>query len=268
MIKNEHYTLANGIKIPKVGYGTWQITDKSICIQGVLWALENGYRHIDTAAAYGNESFIAEAIMQSGISRQELFITSKLPAEKKGYEIAKEEFYATLARLQTDYLDLYLIHAPKPWRNAGDIDYTPDNIASWRAMIDLYNEGKIKAIGVSNFSQKDIEALIEATGFTPHVNQIKVHIGHNNLETKTYCDQKEILVEAYCPLASGRIFQQTDLEKTAAKYGVSVAQLSIRWCLQFGTLPLPKSTHEQRIIENLNLDFTIKKEDMDILSKW
>ena len=268
LIKQEHYTLSNGVKIPKVGYGTWQITDEEACIQGVKWALQEGYRHIDTAAAYRNEEFIAKALKQSKVKRQELFITSKLEAAKKGYEVAKEEFQKTLNRLGTDYLDLYLIHAPRPWGDTSEVDYTPQNIESWKAMIELYHQGKIKSIGVSNFSEKDIEALIEATGFVPHVNQIKVHIGHNNEATKTYCDRKGILVEAYCPLASGRIFKQVGLEEIAAKYHISLAQLSIRWCLQYGTLPLPKSTHEERIKQNIELDFTISNEDMNLLSKW
>ncbi|MFA6627226.1 MAG: aldo/keto reductase [Bacilli bacterium] len=267
-IKQENYKLQNGKLIPKVGYGTWQITDEESCVQGVKWALNNGYRHIDTAAAYGNEEYIAKAIKQSNIKRSDLFITSKLKAEKKGYDLTIDEFNKTIARLGTTYLDLYLIHAPRPWGDVSEVDYTSLNIESWKAMIDLYNQGKIKAIGVSNFSAQDIDSLIKATDFIPHVNQIKVHVGHNNASTKMYCDQKGILVEAYCPLASGRIFQQVELADIAAKYNVSLAQLSIRWCLQYGTLPLPKSTHEGRIIENIKLDFTISKEDMDQLSTW
>lgn len=268
MIKNEFFKLSNGIKIPKVGYGTWLITDRMECINGVLWALEAGYRHIDTAAVYRNEEFIAEALKKTSVAREDIFITSKLEATKKGYEVAIEEFNKSLKRLDTEYLDLYLIHAPRPWGDVSDTDYTQGNIDSWLAMIDLYKQGKIKSIGVSNFSKNDIEALKKATNFTPHVNQIKIHIGYNNQETKEYCEENNILVEAYCPLANGKIFAETELAQMAKKYKVSLAQFALRWCLEYNTLPLPKSVREERIIENLDLDFNINKEDMNYLLNW
>ncbi|HHU55623.1 MAG TPA: aldo/keto reductase [Acholeplasmataceae bacterium] len=255
-------------KIPKVGYGTWQITNKEECINGVLDAIEAGYTHIDTAAAYQNESFIAEALKKGNIDRKNIFITSKLHAAKKGYEVAKEEFYKTLENLQTDYLDLYLIHAPRPWGDISGIDYMPQNIESWKAFEELYEEGKIKSIGVSNFSIEDLKRLMAETKIKPMVNQIKVHIGHSNTELVEFCQKEGILVEAYSPLATGKIFDYENVQKMAEKYNVSVAQLSIRWCLQKDMLPLPKSVHRDRIFEKIALDFEISKEDMDILSSY
>lgn len=268
MIKNEYYNLYNGVKIPKVGYGTWQITNREECINGVLWAIEAGYTHIDTATAYQNESFIREAFEKGNIDRKKIFITSKLHAARKGYDITKEEFYKSLKNLGTDYLDLYLIHAPRPWGDTTDTDYMPMNIESWKAMEELYEEGKIKAIGVSNFSISDLKTLMEKTRIKPMVNQIKVHIGHPNTELKDFCCEQGILVEAYSPLATGRIFNYENVKNMAIKYNVSVAQLSIRWCLQKGMLPLPKSVHKDRIFENINLDFEISEKDMDILSSF
>lgn len=268
MIKKENYALSNGVLIPKVGYGTWQITDKDECVKGTLWALAAGYRHIDTASVYKNEEFIGQALKKTKVKREDLFITSKLAGNKKGYDVTIEEFNQSLKRLKLDYLDLYLIHAPRPWGDVSEIDYTPQNIESWKAMIDLYHQGKIKAIGVSNFSKEDIQALVLATNFVPHVNQIKVHIGHNNSEIKNYCQENNILVEAYCPLASGAIFSQTGLLAMAKKYNVSLAQLALRWCLDINTLPLPKSVTEKRIYENIELDFTLSENDIEILKQW
>lgn len=260
-MKNSYYLLKNNVKIPKVGFGTWQITNHEECVNSVKVALKAGYRHIDTAAAYGNEQFIKEAIEQSEVKREEIFITSKLPAESKGYDITMKEFDDSIKRLGTTYLDLYLIHAPRPWGDKSDVDYTNLNIESWRAMIDLYNQGKIRSIGVSNFSPKDIDALIKATNFIPHVNQISLRAGYVQEENKKYCDAHNILIEAYCPLGSGKVFSNEKIKEIADKNKVSVAQLCIKWCLDYGTLPLPKSVHEDRIYNNIDLDFVINEED-------
>ncbi len=267
-MKVKSFILSNGVKIPQVGYGTWQITDEKECVDGVLWALEAGYYHIDTAAVYKNEQFIAKALEKTKIPRQDIFITSKLNASKKGYDVTLEEFNETLKRLNTDYLDLYLIHAPRPWGDTSEVNYDQGNIESWKAMIDLYKQGKIKAIGVSNFDERDIENLIKATGFVPHVNQIKIHIGYPNKKIKEYCEANNILVEAYCPLANGKIFKEQELVEFSKKYHVSLAQLAIRWCLDYNTLPLPKSVKEARIIENFKLDFKITQSDFDYLLNW
>lgn len=264
MIRNEFITLNNGVKIPAIGLGTWQVADGEEGYSSCLAALRAGYRHIDTAYAYGNEPSVARAIADSGIARKEIFITTKLPADIKDYDGTRAHFEASLKNLGTDYLDLYLIHAPWPWSDVGS-DCTSGNIAAWRAMIDLWEEGRVRAIGVSNFHAKDIEALIEATGFVPAVNQIRFFIGNTQNEIYNYCRERGILVEAYSPLATGAIVEHGDLTGVAQKYGVSVARLCIRYCIEKGTLPLPKSVNEERIKENLLVDFEISSEDMKYL---
>ena len=264
MIRNEFFTLNNGIKIPAIGFGTWQVADGEEGYNSCLLALKSGYRHIDTAFAYGNEQSVARAIADSGLSRDEVFITTKLPADIKSYEGAKEYFEASLKNLGTNYLDLYLIHAPWPWSNVGS-DCTDGNIDVWKAMIELYNEGKVRSIGVSNFHPADIQALIDATGFVPAVNQIRFFIGNTQNEIYEYCKERNILIEAYSPLATGAIVEHGDLSALAQKYNVSVAQLCIRFCIEKGTLPLPKSVNEARIKQNLEVDFEISKEDMQYL---
>ena len=266
MIKNDCFTLYNGVKIPKVGFGTWQITDREEAIKSVCWALEAGYTHIDTATVYRNESFIKEALELAKADRSKLFITTKLPASKKGYAVAMEEFNDSLINLGLDYVDLYLIHAPRPWGDTTDIDYMPANIESWKAMEELYKQGKIRSIGVSNFNVEQLKQLMDATEIKPMVNQIKVHIGAKNQEIKDFCDKNGILVEAYSPYATGKLFANEEVKKIADRYNVSMARLANRWCLQYGTLPLPKSVHQDRIIENLDLDFEISEEDMKILT--
>ena len=265
MIKNEFFTLNNGVKIPSIGFGTWQVAEGEEGYNSCLWALKAGYRHIDTAFVYGNEPSVARAIADSGISRKNIFITTKLPADIKTYDGAKEYFEKSLKNLDTDYIDLYLIHAPWPWSDVGS-DHTEGNIAAWRAMIDLYNDGRVRAIGVSNFHVKDIKAIVEATGFVPAINQIRYFIGNTQNEITEYCQANNILVEAYSPLATGALVEHSDLTKLAEKYGVSIPQLCIRFCVENGTLPLPKSVNEARIKANLEIDFEISKEDMEYLN--
>lgn len=267
MIKNEVITLYNGVKIPKVGYGTWQITDRDECINGVLWALEAGYRHIDTAMVYRNEEFIKEALAKTKIPREELFITSKLHAGRKGYDVALKEFEDTIQRLGVDYLDLYLIHAPKPWGDTSGFDFMPGNIESWKAMEYLYKQGKIRSIGVSNFNVEQLKQLMAATEIKPMVNQIVMHIGLKNQEIKAFCDENQIAVEAYSPNATGRLKQNEVVSNMAQKYNVSVSQLGNRWCLQHNTITLPKSVHKEWIYENIALDFEITPEDMKTLNQ-
>ena len=265
MIKNEFFTLNNGVKIPSIGFGTWQVAEGEEGYNSCLWALKSGYRHIDTAFVYGNEPSVARAIADSGISRKDIFITTKLPADIKTYDGAKEYFEKSLKNLDTDYIDLYLIHAPWPWSDVGS-DHTEGNIAAWRAMIDLYNDGRVRAIGVSNFHVKDIKAIVDATGFVPAVNQIRYFIGNTQNEITEYCQVNNILVEAYSPLATGALVEHSDLTKLAEKYAVSIPQLCIRFCVENGTLPLPKSVNEARIKANLEIDFEISKEDMEYLN--
>ena len=264
MIKNEYFELSCGVKIPAIGFGTWQVKDGSEAYESALCALEVGYRHIDTAYAYGNEESVGRAVRDSGIPREDIFITTKLPSHIKTYDGAIAHFEESLAALGTGYIDLYLIHAPWPWSNIGE-DCTEGNIEAWRAMIDIQKSGKVRAIGVSNFAVKDIEALISATGVKPSVNQIRYFIGNRQDAITDYCQANGILIEAYSPLATGEIANHDKLASTAQKSGVTIAQLCIRYCIEKGTLPLPKSVHKERIAANIDVDFHIEKEDMDYL---
>lgn len=265
MILNENFILYHGINIPKVGFGTWQIEEGEEAYQSTLFALKAGYRHIDTAAAYGNEKSVGQAIKDSGIPREEIFVTTKLQSHIKGYYSTLVEFERSLDKLGLKYIDLYLIHAPWPWAFIG-VDNTQGNIDSWKAMIELHQQGKIKSIGVSNFEIKDLQAIIDATSFIPHVNQIPFWIGRPQTELRAFCATQHILVEAYSPLATGRIFKLDVLHTLAEKYKVTPAQIAIRYTLDMGTLPLPKSTNQNRIIENVQLDFTLTKDDLSLLS--
>lgn len=265
MIKNEFYTLSNGVKIPKVGLGTWQ-SSKEDAYNATLMALKAGYRHIDTALVYENEDAVGKAIKDSKVKREEIFVVTKLPANIKGYDVAREAFATSLKNLGLDYIDLYLIHAPWPWTNVGS-DCKDGNIASWKAMIELYNEGKIKAIGVSNFLPTDIEPLIKATGVKPMVNQIRFFLGNTQPKVYDYCMANGILVEAYSPLATGKMLDNPILVNIAKKYNKTPAKICLRYCLEKGTLPLPKSVHEERIIDNIDLDFEISKDDIKELEK-
>lgn len=262
---DKFFTLQNGLKIPAVGFGTWQISNDNV-YTACLTALKAGYRHIDTALAYGNEKGIAKAINDSRLKRENIFITTKLPAQCKGYEECLKCFNESLTNLNTDYIDLYLIHAPWPWTNVGK-DCTKENIESWKAMIDLYNAGKIKAIGVSNFQKNDIEALILATGFTPHVNQIRYFIGNTQPDIYNYCQKNNILIEAYSPLATGNLLNDVTISKIAQKYHSTNANICLSYCYLKGTLPLPKSTHKDRIINNINFFVNINDEDIKILDQ-
>lgn len=266
MIKDEFFVLNNGVKIPKVAFGTWQISLDD-AYESTMLALKAGYRHIDTALAYENETEIGRALKESGIKREEIFVTTKLPAQIKGYDEALEAFDISLKNLGLDYIDLYLIHAPWPWSNIGQ-DCTRENIESWKAMIKLYNEGKIRSIGVSNFRPENIKPLIDATGFVPQANQIRYFIGNTQKEVVDYCNENNILIEAYSPLATSKLLTDEGVISMAKKYNVTPAQLALRYCVDNNTLPIPKSTHEERIKANLDIDFKISKEDMEALDKF
>ncbi len=264
MITKETYKLYNGVEIPKIGFGTWQIKDGDEAYNATLFALKNGYRHIDTAYDYGNEKSIGRAIKDSKIKREDIFVTTKLPSHIKTYEGALDYFNQSLENLGLDYIDLYLIHAPWPWSSVG-LDCTEGNIEAWKAMVELYKAKKIRSIGVSNFHVKDIKPLIEATGVKPMINQIRYFIGNTQEELTKYCQDNDILIEAYSPLATGELINKEVLKVIADKYNVSVAKLCLRYCIQKETLPLPKSVHEERILDNIKLDFEIGKEDMTYL---
>lgn len=254
------FELNNGYKIPCVGFGTWQTPDGETAVNSVKAAILAGYRHIDTAACYGNEQSVGQGIIEAGVPREELFITSKVWNTERGYEKTLAAFEKTLADLQTDYLDLYLIHWPASVNQFENWEEL--NVGTWKAMTELYKAGKIKSIGVSNFMEHHLEALMK-TEVKPMVNQIEYHPGQMQEEVVKYCQENDILVEAWSPLGTGRILNNETLKEIAAKYDKSVAQICIKWVLQNGLLPLPKSVTPSRIEENTKVfDFVISDEDM------
>jgi len=258
------FELANGVQIPCLGLGTWQ-TDRATTIDAIKAAVNSGYRLIDTAAAYGNEASVGQGIRECGIPRGEIFITSKLRNAVHGYESTLEAFEKTLARLGVDYLDLYLIHWPNPlqfrsiWKEA--------TAATWKAFEELYQGGRIRAIGVSNFLPHHIEALMETAKIAPMVNQLHLCPGITQSEAVAYCRERHILVEAYSPLGTGRIFEVREMTALAEKYKKSVGQICLRWSLQMGYLPLPKSKNPARIQENADIfDFALSDADVQIIA--
>lgn len=263
-ILTDTYTLANGNTIPKIGFGTWQIPDGPETYDSVRAALDAGYRHIDTAAAYENEQSVGRAVRDSGIDRDDIFVTTKLPAEIKDYDAARAQLEKSLSLLDLGHIDLWLIHAPWPWQDMGS-DHADGNIAAWRAMIEAAESGASRAIGVSNFNGAEIQNLIDATGVVPQANQIRYFIGHTQADVTSYADDRGILIEAYSPLATGQLLDDTRVAEIAEKYGKSVAQVAIRYTLEKGTLPLPKTTTPSRIIENADVDFEISAEDLAVV---
>ena len=258
------YTLANDVQIPCIGFGTWQTPDGETAINSVKAALKAGYRHIDTAACYGNEASVGQAIKESGVPREEIFVTSKVWNTERGYEKTLAAFETTMAKLDLDYVDLYLIHWPaaaNQFENWKEI-----NAQTWRALEELYIKGKVKAIGVSNFLPHHLEALLEGVKVVPMVNQIEYHPGFMQAESVAFCKAHNILVEAWSPLGTGNVLNNETLIMMAQKYSKTVAQICIRWVLQHELLPLPKSITQSRIIENTEVfDFEIKEEDMAII---
>lgn len=261
---SDSFTLSNGYKIPCVGFGTWQTPDGDTAVNSVKAALSSGYKHIDTAAVYGNEKSVGRGIAESKVSREELFITSKVWNKDRGYNRTMDAFNKTLPDLGLDYLDLYLIHWPANAKQFSNWDEI--NLETWRAMTQLYKEGKIRAIGVSNFLPHHLESLMK-TEIPPMVNQIEFHPGQMQSDTVSYCKKHNILVEAWSPLGTGRMLSNGTLAEIAEKYNKSVAQLCIRWCLQNEVLPLPKSVTPSRIQENSEIfDFVVSDEDMSIIN--
>lgn len=269
MILSENFKLNNGIAIPKIAFGTWQISNDSVT-DAVKTALSVGYRHIDTAAAYENESGVGKALRESGLCREDVFITTKIPAEVKTYEGAKAVIAASLKNLETSYIDLMLIHAPKPWEElfgGSEKTYYEENLAVWKAMEEAVAGGQLRAIGVSNFEPSDLQNLIDHAKIKPAVNQIRVHIGHTPAKLISYCKAKGIAVMAFSPNATGKLSGHPIITKIAKKYQVSVPQLSIRYDYQMGLIPIPRSTNPVHIAENKNIDFAISDADMKLLSQ-
>lgn len=263
---DSYYVLSNGVKLPKIGFGTWQIKPGEDTLRAVSLALKNGYRHIDTAEGYYNEASVGQAIKESGLKREDVFITSKLESHIKTYEGAKEYFLESLKKLDTDYLDLFIIHAPWPWSEMGK-DCETGNVLAYKAMEELYHEGKVRAIGVSNFEVKHLQNILDNCEVVPHVNQIGYFIGLDQSKTINFCKEHNIFVEAYSPLGIGYLLSNETVNEVAKKYNVGPAQICLRYLLQKGVAPLPKSVHEQRMIQNTEVDFVIKDEDMLVLDQ-
>lgn len=265
MVLKETYTLSNGVEIPKLGLGTWFISDTDV-IQAVKDAIALGYRHIDTAQAYQNERGVGESIRTCGVKREEIFVTTKLAAEVKSYDEAVDSIDNSLKTMGLEYIDMMIIHSPKPWMEFHDENpYFEGNREAWRALEDTYQAGKLKAIGLSNFQQADIDNILESCTVKPMVNQILAHISNTPKELIEYSQEKGILVEAYSPVAHGELMKNEEVIKIAGKYGVSVPQLSIRYCLELGLLPLPKTANPIHMKNNAEVDFVISGEDMEHL---
>lgn len=262
---HETYTLSNGITIPKLGLGTWMIDNDQVT-EVVKQALKLGYRHVDTAQAYQNEEGVGRGVRESGIARDEVFVTTKLAAEIKSYEEAKAAIDESLQKMGLDYIDLMLIHSPQPWMEFGEEDrFYEGNLEAWKALEEAYRDGKLRAIGVSNFIETDLDNLLENGSISPMVNQVLAHISNTPFDLIDYTQSKGILVEAYSPIAHGAVLDNEQLVEMANRYNVSVAQLCIRYDQQLGLLPLPKTKTVEHLKTNATLDFTISDEDMETL---
>ena len=256
------FKLSNGVVAPALAFGTWLIPDDKAA-NCVRMAIEAGYRHIDTAQAYGNEVGVGQGIKDSGIKREDIFVTTKVMAEYKSYKEAKESIDFSLQRLGLDYVDLILIHCPQPWAEfRGKKRYFEENIEVWKALEDAYNEGKVRAIGVSNFLNDDMQNIFDHCRIRPMVNQILCHIGNTPIDVIKFDQENDVVVEAYSPIAHGAALKNKTIAKMADKYGVSIAQLCIKYTLQLDTISIPKASSKEHIEDNAKLDFEIKEEDM------
>ena len=257
------YVLSNGIKIPCVGFGTWKLPNGQSTVDIIKAAIDCGYRHIDTAFAYQNEYSVGEAVRECGLKRSELFITSKLDNPDHGYENTIKEFDMTMTNLGIDYLDLYLIHWPIPlsYRDC----WKEMNEGTWKAFEELYQEGKIKAIGVSNFLEHHIDALLETANIAPMVDQLELHPQYPQRDAVNYCKEKRIILEAWSPLIKGQM-DHPILKELAQKYNKTAAQILLRWSIQHGFLPLPKTSTIERMKENADIfDFELSLDDIEAM---
>lgn len=259
--------LSNGNIVPTLAYGTWLIKNENAA-ECVKMALDAGYRHIDTAQAYGNEVGVGKGIKESGIPREEIYVTTKVMAEHKTYKKAKKSIDESLKKLGLDYIDLILIHCPQPWiLFRSKRRFFKENIQVWKALEDAYKEGKVKAIGVSNFLIDDLENIFNNCEIKPMVNQILCHIGSTPIDVIKFCQENDVVVESYSPIAHGRALGNISIESMAKKYNVSVAQLCIKYTLQLDTISIPKASSKEHIEDNTKLDFVISEEDMIELIK-
>lgn len=267
----EKFVLSNSLEIPAIGLGTWQMSPEE-AEKMTEYALKNGYIHVDTARTYYNEEGVGKGMKASGLAREDIFLTTKVSGFSKTYEEAKQDIETSLQALDVDYIDLVIIHAPRPWDQMyvdGPIEklYFEENLEVWRAMEEAYHAGKVKAIGVSNFDIDDLVNLLENVEVKPMLNQIKYHIGFRDEQLVQFCQENDIVVEAYSPIGTGRLLSNPALKEFADKYNKSVAQIAIRYCYQKGLVVLPKSVHEQYIDNNADLDFEILASDMDLLNR-
>lgn len=259
-------TLTNGVSVPQLALGTWLIDD-SVVAEAVRAAVKLGYRHIDTAQAYGNERGVGQGVCESGVPRDEIFVTSKVAAEHKDYKSAAAGIDETLRKTGLDYLDMMIIHSPQPWKlvNQSDDRFIEGNREAWRALEDAYQAGKLRAIGVSNFLQEDIVSLWQTAAIKPMVNQVLCHISNTPLELIGFCVEKGMIMEAYSPVAHGEAMKNPQIVEMARKYGVTVPQLCIRYDIQLGMIVLPKTANPSHMKSNAEVDFDITEEDMQIL---
>lgn len=267
--QNDVYKLSNGVGVPCIGFGTWQTPEGDVAVSSVEHAIKAGYRHIDTAQVYGNEEGVGKGIrigiIDEGLTREDIFVTTKIWNDKHSYDLCKSSFDESLRKLGLDYVDMLLIHWPNPaafrdhWEEA--------NAETWRAMEELYESGKVRSIGISNFRQHHIEALLKTAKIKPMVNQIRLCPGATQDELVAYCKEQGMILEAYSPLGTGQIFDVPEMKKLAEKYGKSIAQICVRFSLQMGFLPLPKSVHADRIKENLDVfDFELEDSDVKLIA--
>lgn len=265
MILEENYKLSNGVEIPKLALGTWFISDEDAA-QAVKDAVKIGYRHIDTAQAYQNENGVGKGIRECSLDRDEIFVTTKLAAEIKSYKEAVASIDESLKTLGLDHIDMMIIHSPKPWKEfKGNDHYFEGNREAWRALEEAYKAGKLRAIGVSNFEKEDVENILKNCSVKPMVNQILVHISNTPKELIRFCKENDILIEAYSPIGHGELLKNEKVSEMAKKYNVSVPQLGIRYCLQLGLLPLPKTANPEHMKSNADVDFEISEEDLETL---
>ncbi len=268
MILNETYKMNNGLEIPKIALGTWLIDDEKVA-ESVRQAIKMGYRHIDTAQGYENERGVGEGVRTCGIEREKIFVTSKVAAENKSYNLAKNSIDKSLKSMGLDYIDMMIIHSPQPWVevNRSENRYFEENKEVWAAMQDAVQEGKVKTIGVSNFLKEDIRNILSVCKIRPAVNQVLSHISNTPFDLIDYCKEENILIEAYSPIAHGEILKNEEVLKIAKKYGVTVAQICIKYNLQFGMVVIPKTDKPDHMKSNADLDFVISDEDMEILKR-
>lgn len=266
-IYTDTFELNNGLKMPKVGFGTWQTRPGKEAYDAVSNALKAGYRFIDTAKAYQNEQSVGEAIADSDVAREDIFVQTKLPGESKSYDRAMADFESSMKALNLDYVDSYIIHAPWPWRQIGT-NHDDENREVWRAMQDIYNSGRAKSVGVSNFAVHDLENLLTWDGLTvaPAVDQIRYFVGHIQNAVVKEAKSHGIVVQGYSPLATGGLIDSPELERVASNYNVTTSQLALRYVLQNNVAPLPKARSMAHIEANTKLDFEISDKDMAFLN--